>query len=55
VKDAVEILKAIEQQDASKLRLTDDQLAELRQRRAKNDPNRIPFDEVFERFRQRGN
>jgi hypothetical protein len=28
---------------------------EVRQRRAKNDPNRVPFDEVFERFRQRGN
>ena len=51
--DAVEILKAVEEQDASDLRLSDEQLAELRRRRAKGDPNRIPFDEVFERFRMR--
>jgi hypothetical protein len=51
--DAVEILKAVEEQDASDLRLSDEQLAELRRRRAKSDPNRIPFDEVFERFRMR--
>jgi hypothetical protein len=52
--DAVEILKAVEAQDASDLRLTDEQVAEVRRRRAKNDPNRIPFDEVFKRFRTRG-
>ena len=51
--DAVEILKAVEEQDASDLRLSDEQLAELRRRRAKSDPNRIPFDEVFKRFRMR--
>jgi hypothetical protein len=51
--DAVEMLKAVEEQDASDLRLSDEQLAELRQRRAKGDPNRIPFDEVFKRFRMR--
>ena len=51
--DAVEILKAVEEQDASDLRLSDEQLAELRRRRAKSDPNRIPFDEVFRRFRMR--
>jgi hypothetical protein len=52
--DAVEMLKAVEQQDTSELRLTDEQLAEVRRRRAKNDPNRVPFDEVFERLRLRG-
>ena len=52
--DAVELLKAVEEQDASGLRLSDEQLAELRRRRAKNDPNRISFDEVFARFRARG-
>ena len=50
--DAVEILKAVEEQDASELRLSDEQLAEVRRRRAKSDPNRIPFDEVFERFKR---
>ena len=50
--DAVEILKAVEEQDASDLRLSDEQLAELRRRRAKNDPARIAFDEVFKRFRE---
>lgn len=52
--DAVEILKAVEEQDASNLRLSDEQLAEVRRRRARNDPNRIPFGEVFKRFRTRG-
>ena len=51
--DAVEILKAVEEQDTSDLRLSGEQLAELRRRRAKNDPNRIPFEEVFKRFRTR--
>jgi len=32
--------------------LSDEQLAEVRRRRAKSDPNRIPFDEVFERFKR---
>ena len=48
--DAVEILKAVEEQDASDLCLTGEQLAELRRRRAKNDPNRIPFEQIFKRF-----
>jgi hypothetical protein len=51
--DAVEILKVVEEQDASDLRVNDEQLAEVRRRRAKSDPNRIPFDEVFRRFRAR--
>jgi hypothetical protein len=51
--DAVEILKAVEEQDASDLCLTDEQLAELRRRRAKNDPNRLPFEQVFKRFHSR--
>jgi hypothetical protein len=52
--DAVEILKAVEEQDRSDLHLSDEQLAEVRRRRARNDSNRIPFEEVFERFRVRG-
>jgi hypothetical protein len=51
--DVVEILKAIEEQDASELRLSAEQLAGVRRRRAKGDPNRVPFDEVFRRFRVR--
>jgi hypothetical protein len=51
--DAVEILKAIEEQDASDLRLNDEQLAEARRRRAESSPNRIPFEEVFKRFHAR--
>jgi hypothetical protein len=49
--DVVKILKAIEEQDANKLRLSGEQLAELRRRRARSDSNRIPLDEVFRRFR----
>ena len=52
--DAVEILKAVEEQDTSDLHLSDEQLAEVRRRRARSDPNRIPFEEVFKRFRLRG-
>jgi hypothetical protein len=51
--DAVEILRAIEEQDASDLRLSNEQLAEVRRRRAENNPNRIPFEEVFRRFHTR--
>ena len=49
--DAASALTAMEEQDASEYQLTDEQLAEVRRRRAKNDPNRIPFEEVFKRFR----
>jgi hypothetical protein len=51
--DAVEMLKAVEEQDTSGLRLSDAQLGELRRRRAENDPNRVPFAEVFKRFHTR--
>ena len=49
--DAARALTAMEEQDASQYRLTDEQLAEVRRRRAENNPNRIPFEEVFKRFR----
>lgn len=49
--DAARALAAMEEQDASQYRLTDEQLAEVRRRRAENNPNRIPFEEVFKRFR----
>ena len=43
--------KPNEEQAASEPCLTDGQLAEVRRRRSRNDPNRVSFDEVFERFR----
>jgi hypothetical protein len=51
--DAVEILKAVEEQDASELRLTEEQRAEVRRRRTRNNPNRIPFRESFKPFHAR--
>jgi hypothetical protein len=45
--------RANEEQDASEPRLSDEQLAEVRRRRARSDPNRVSFDEVFKRFRAR--
>jgi hypothetical protein len=48
--DAVEMLRAVEEQDASDLRLSDEQLSEIRRRRAKSDPSRVAFDEVFRHF-----
>jgi hypothetical protein len=52
--DAARVLLEMEQQDKSCLQLTDEQLAEVRRRRAENNPNRIAFDDVFARFRTRG-
>ena len=50
--EIVEILLAVEEQDKSDLRISDDQLAEVRRRRARNDP-RVPFEEVFEPLHHR--
>ena len=52
--DAARVLLEMEAQDNSAYQLTDEQLAEVRRRRAKNDPNRILFEEVFKRFRAPG-
>jgi hypothetical protein len=49
--DAVEMLKTIERQDTSELRLTEEQLAEVRRPRGANDPDRVKFEEAFRRFR----
>jgi hypothetical protein len=49
--DAVEVLKLMEAQDNSALQLTDEQLAEVRQRRANPSPDPIPLEEAFKRFR----
>jgi len=50
-KDAVEVLTLMEAQDNSALRLTDEQLAEVRRRRANPGSNRIPLEKAFKRFR----
>ena len=49
--DAVEILTFMETQSISGLRLTDEQLAEVRRRRANPSSHKIPFEEVFRRLR----
>lgn len=50
--DAARALLEMEAQDASPYRLTDDQLAEVRRRRAKKNPRYISLDEARSRFRQ---
>jgi hypothetical protein len=44
---AVELM---EQQDKSELRLSDEQLAEVRRRRAKQNPNHVPLANARRRF-----
>ena len=43
-----------QQQDKSELRLTDEQLAEVRRRRAKQNPSYVPIAEARKRFRNFG-
>jgi DNA-binding PadR family transcriptional regulator len=52
--DAVEILMSIEAQDKSGYQLTDEQLAELRRRRAEKDPKTLTLAEFDERLRRFG-
>ena len=47
--DAARILSDMEKQDT--LRLSDEQVAEVRRRLAEPSPTTIPADEVFNRFR----
>lgn len=49
--DAAEMLKLMEEQDKSELRLSDEQAAEVRRRLADPDRKAIPAEEVFKRFR----
>lgn len=51
---AVEILMGIEAQDRSGYRLSDEQLAELRRRRAERDPEVLSLAEFDERLRRFG-
>jgi hypothetical protein len=52
--DAAEILMGIEAQDRSGYRLSDEQLAELRRRRAERDPKVLSLAEFDERLRRFG-
>ena len=45
----------MEEQDKSGLRLTDEQLVEVRRRRAKPKPNYVPIAEARKRFRSFAN
>ena len=51
--DAVRVLSEMEAQDESHLTLTDEQVAEVERRLADPNPNTIPAEEVFRRFRAR--
>jgi hypothetical protein len=52
--DAVRLLLEMEAQDASPCRLTDEQVAEVRRRRAKPDPKYVSLAEARKRFRSSG-
>jgi hypothetical protein len=49
--DAARVLIEMEAQDTSAYHITDEQLAEVRRRRANKNPQRIPAEDVFKRFR----
>ncbi len=52
--EAADILMSIEAQDRSGYRLSDEQLAELRRRRAERDPEVLSLAEFDERLRRFG-
>lgn len=52
--DAAEILMSIEAQDRSGYQLSDEQLAELRRRRAEKDPRTLSLAELDQRLRRFG-
>jgi hypothetical protein len=52
--DVAEAVTVMEEQDKSELRLTDEQLAELRRRRAKKNPIYVTLAEARKRFRGLG-
>jgi hypothetical protein len=51
--DVVHMVEIMEEQDNSTLRLTDEQLAEVRRRRAKKNPKYVSLAEARKRFRDR--
>jgi hypothetical protein len=52
--EAARILLEMEAQDASPYRLSDEQLAEVQRRRAKQDPKLIPLADARKRFMRLG-
>ena len=52
--DAALILLEMEAQDASPYRLTDEQLEEVRRRRAKSNPKLVPLSDARKRFMRLG-
>jgi hypothetical protein len=48
--DVVRVVKPMEEQDASPLQLTDEQMAEVRRRLADPNPKFVTLEEVRERF-----
>jgi hypothetical protein len=51
--DVAEVVKLMEAQDRSRLRLTDEQAAEVRRRRAETNPKTMTLAEFNERLRRR--
>lgn len=51
--DVAHVVELMEEQHDSKLRLTDEQLAEVRRRRAEKDPEAMTLAEFNERLRRR--
>jgi hypothetical protein len=52
--DIAHVVELMEEQDKSTLRLTDEQLAEVRRRRAKKNPNYVSLAAARKRFRDLG-
>jgi hypothetical protein len=51
--DLAQVAELMEQQDKSGLKLTDQQLAEVRRRRAEKNPKKLTLAEFNERLRRR--
>jgi hypothetical protein len=51
--DVVHVVELMEEQDSSALRLSDEQLAEVRRRRAEENPKTITLAELNARLRRR--
>ena len=52
--DVAHVVELMEKQNESDLRLSDEQVAEIRQRLAAPDRKTVPHEEVFKRFRSPG-
>jgi hypothetical protein len=52
--EVARMIASIEEQDANPYRLSDEQVAEVRRRRAESDPETLSFDEFTQRLRRFG-